>query len=83
MEPPPESASTCASSPTPDRRKGVFSLAMTVLFTAFTTVILMAITLWYLDVDVPDALDDAVNVGYSILYTVNIPRAVEDAAEPK
>ena len=56
---------------------------MTVLFTAFTTVILMAITLWYLDVDIPDALDDAVYAGYSILYTVNIPRAVEDAAEPK
>ena len=80
MEPPPESVSTCASSPAPNR-KGVFSLAMTVLFTAFTTVILMAVTLWYLDVDVPDTLDSAIGVGYSILYTVHMPRAVEEAAE--
>ena len=81
MEPPPESASTCASSPTPDRRKGVFSLAMTVLFTAFTTVILMAISLWYLDIDVPATLDGAVSVGYDILYAVSSPRAVEKTAE--
>ena len=80
MEPSPESASACASSPTPNH-KGVFSLAMTVLFTAFTTVILMAVTLWYLDLDIPDTLDDAVSVGYSILYAVKVPRAVEEAAE--
>ena len=69
------------SSPAPNRRKGIFSLAMTVLFTAFTTVILMAISLWYLDIDVPDTLDGAVSVGYDILYTVNSPRAVEKAGE--
>ena len=41
----------------------------------------MAVTLWYLDVDVPDTLDSAIGVGYSILYTVHMPRAVEEAAE--
>ena len=41
----------------------------------------MAVTLWHLDVDVHDTLDDAIGFGYSILHAVNMPRAVEERAE--
>ena len=81
MVSPTESASTRVSSPAPNRRRGVFSLAITVLFTAFTTVILMAVTLWYLDIDIPDTLDGVVSIGYDILHPVDMPRVVEEAAE--
>ena len=75
MEPAPESISACVSDPTP-RRKSTFFFVMTVLFTAFTTVIFMAITLWYLDIDVPDTLDRIIDIGYSLLDTLNVPRVI-------
>ena len=47
---------------------------MTVLITAFTTAALMAIMLWYLEVmQIPDALDIVVRVGYDLLNTLDMP----------